>query len=148
MLMMLIKHLSCLIMIFRCCYESLSGPGAKESLHFAITCLSSSLEKGAHWAVGLWSILSRILTLVWRFWAVLKVLCSMSYRLSGGKHGWPLCLMALVTGSRCLLIQLVSSQGPFLLLEISWILSSKYDLLVFLMTLLKFFQFSKDLEFL
>jgi len=56
--------------------------------------------------------------------------------------------MASVVGSRRLLIQLESSQGPFLLLAISWILSSKYDLLAFLMALLKFFQFSRDLEFL
>ena len=148
MLMVLVKHLSCLIMIFRCLHKSLSGPGAKESLHFVITCLSSSLEKGAHWAVGLWMILLRILMLVWRFWAVLKVLCSVSHRLSGDKHGWSLCLMASVAGSRHLLIQLISSQGPFLLLAISWILSSKYDLLAFLMAFLKFFQFSRDLEFL
>ena len=148
MLMMLVKHLSCLIMIFRYLHESLSEPGAKESLHFAITCLSSSLEKGAHWAVGLWTILLRISMLVWRFWAVLKVLCSMSHRLSGDKHSWSLCLMASVVGSCRLLIQLVSSQGPFLLLVISWILSSKYNLLAFLTALLKFFQFSRDLEFL
>ena len=148
MLMMLVKYSSCLIMIFRCCHESLSGPGAEESLHFAITYLSSSLEKGAHWAVGLWTMLLRISMLVWHFWAVLKILCNMSHRLSGDKHGWLLCLMALVVGSHRLLIQLVSSQGPFLLLVISWILSSKYDLLAFLMALLKFFQFSRDLEFL
>ena len=148
MLMMLVKHSSCLIMIFRCLHESLSGPGAEESLHFAITCLSSSLEKGAYWAISLWTILLRILMLVWRFWAVLKILCSVSHRLSGDKHGWSLCLMASVAGSHYLLIQLVSSQGPFFLPAISWILSSKYDLLAFLMALLKFFQFSRNFEFL
>ena len=148
MLIMLDKHLSCLVMSFRCRQESLSGPGAEESLHFVIACLNSSLENRAHRAIGLWSISLRISMLVCRFCAVLKVLCRASYRLSGDKHSWLLCLMASVAGSHCLLIQLVSFQGLFLLLAISWILSLKYDLLTFLMTFLKFFQFSRDLEFL
>ena len=145
---MLVTHSSCLVMNFRCHHESLSRPEAEESLHFAIACLSSSLEKGAHRAMGLWSISLRISMLICRFCAVLKVLCRMSHRLSGDKHGWLLCLMASVTGSLHLLIQLVSSQELFLLLAISWILSSKYDLLTFLMTFLKVFQFSSDLDLL
>ena len=145
---MLDKYSSCLVMNFRCHHKSLSGPGAEESLHFVITCLNSSLENGAHRAIGLWSILLRISMLVCRFCAVLKVLCRVFHKISGNKHSWPLCLMTLVTGSHRLLIQLVSSQGLFLLLVISWILFSKYNLLTFLMTFLKFFQFSRDLEFL
>ena len=148
MLIMLDKHLSCLVMNFRCRHESLSGPEAEESLHFVIACLNSSLKNGAHRAVGLWSILLRISMLVCWFCAVLKVLCGAFHRLSRDKHSWPLCLMALVAGSHYLLIQLVSSQWLFLLLAIFWILSLKYDLLTFLMTFLKFFQFSRDLEFL
>ena len=148
MLIILDKHSSCLVMNFRCRYESLSEPGAEESLYFAIACLNSSLENRAYRAIGLWSILLRISMLVCWFCAVLKVLCRAFHRLSGDKHSWPLCLMASVAGSRHLLIQLVSSQGLFLLLAISWILSLKYDLLIFLTTFLKFFQFSRDLEFL
>ena len=148
MLIMLVTHSSCLVMNFRCHHKSLSGPGAEESLHFAIACLSSSLEKGAHRAMGLWSILLRISILICQFWAVLKVLCRASHRLSRDKHGWPLCLMASVVGSLSLLIQLVSFQGLFLLLVISWILSSKYDLLAFMTTFLKVFQFSSDLDLL
>jgi len=148
MLVMLVTHSSWLVINFRCCHKSLSGPGAKESLHFAIACLSSSLKKGAHSTMGLWSISLRISMLICQFCAILKVLCRVSHRLSGDKHGWPLCLMASVTGSLCLLIQLVSSQGLFLLLAISWILSLKYDLLTFLTTFLKVFQFSSDLDLL
>jgi len=148
MLIILVTHLSYLAMNFRCHHESLSGPGAKELLHFAIACLSSSLEKGAHRAVGLWLISLRISMLICQFCAVLKVLCRAFQRLSRDKYGWPLYLMASVMGSLHLLIQLVSSQGLFLLLTISWILSSKYDLLTFLMTFLKVFQFSSDLDLL
>ena len=148
MLIILVTHSSCLAMNFRCHHKSLSGPEAKKLLHFAIACLSSSLEKGAHRAVGLWLISLRISMLICRFCTVLKVLCRVSQRLSGDKHGWLLCLMASVMGSLYLLIQLVSSQGLFLLLMISWILSSKYNLLTFLMTFLKVFQFSSDLDLL
>ena len=45
---MLVKHSSCLVMIFKCRQESLSGPKAEELLHLTIACLSFSFEKGAH----------------------------------------------------------------------------------------------------
>jgi len=42
----------------------------------------------------------------------------------------------------------MNSQGPFFLFKISYILALKKSCLVFLTTFLKFFQFSKCLEFL
>ena len=144
--MMLTKHLSCLTMLLRCLHKSFSGPGAEELLHLTIACLNSSFEKEFYRETSLQSILLRISMLIGRFWAVLNVLWSAFHRLSRDKHGWPLCLMVSVAGSLHLLIQFVSSQGPFFLLAISWIFSLKYDLLTFLTTLLKFFLFSRDLE--
>jgi len=63
-LIMLDKHSSCLMMNFRYCHESLSGPGAEELLHFVIACLSSSLENGAQRVIDLWLILLRMSMLV------------------------------------------------------------------------------------
>ena len=72
MLIMLVTHSSHLVMNVRCCHESLSGPGAEESLYLAIVCLSSSLEKGAHIVMGLWSILLRISMLICQFLCCIK----------------------------------------------------------------------------
>ena len=67
----------------------------------------------------------------------------MFQRLSRVRHGWLLYLMASIAGSFHLLTQFISSQEPWLLFAISWILSLKNDLLVILITFLNVFQFSK-----
>ena len=49
-----------------------SGPGVDESLYFDIVILISSLEKGFHFNISLKKSLSRILILIWQFWAELN----------------------------------------------------------------------------
>ena len=53
MLMMQDRHTSCLRMVLRCHYVSLSGPGAEELLHLINACLNSSFENGTQVAVVL-----------------------------------------------------------------------------------------------
>ena len=146
MLMMLVRQASFLMMNFKWCHDNLSGPGADESLHLLITDLNSFLENRLHHWEGLCSTLLRILRSTWRFRAVLKELWSEFHKLSKVRHGWPLWLIASIAGSFLLLIQFISSHGPWLLFVISWILSSKKDLLTSLTVFLNFFQFSRLLD--
>ena len=44
-LMMLLRHLSCLRMVLRWFHDNLSGPDIEELLQLSIVCLNSSLEK-------------------------------------------------------------------------------------------------------
>ena len=143
MLMMLTRHSSYLIMDFKWCQVNLSGPGTNELLSLLIAWLNSSLEKEYHCKVALHSISLRMLRSTWWLRVVLNVLWSVSHRLPRERHEQSLCLMALVVGSLHLLIQFISSQGPWLLFATSWILASKKDLLTFLTTFLKLFQLSR-----
>ena len=146
MLIMFERQVSWLTINFKCHYVSLSGPGADPSLHLLIADLNSSLENGLHCWVGLCSISLSMLMLTWQFRAVLKMLWRVFHKLSGERHGRPLCLMALMAGSFRFLIQFISSHRPQFLFIMSWILSSKKDLLTFLTTFLNFFQFLRLLD--
>ena len=148
MLMILTRQLSCFMIDFKWCQVSLLGLDEDESLHLLIACLNSSLEKGLQQEVDLHLILLRILESTWQLRVVLKVLWSAFHRLSRERHGRLLYLIALIAGSLRLLIQFISFQGPQLLLATSCIFMSKKDLLVFLMTFLKFFQLSRLLDIL
>ena len=146
MLIMFERQASWLTMNFKCYHVSLSGPSADPLLHLLIADLNSSLENGLHHWAGLCSILLSMLMLTWWFRAVLKVLWRAFHKLLGERHGRPLCLIASMAGSFLLLIQFISSHGPRFLFTISWILSSKKDLLMSLTTFLNFFQFLRLLD--
>ena len=148
MLIMLERQSSCLRMVLRCRHISLSGLGADELLHLIIARLNSSIENSSQVVVVLNPISLRISVSTWQWSTVLKVAWRALYKLSGVRHGWLSYLMALIVGSLCLLIQFINSQGPQLLFATSWIFMSKYNLLVFLITFLKFFQFSRLLDIL
>jgi len=139
MLIMLVRQVSWLMVYFKWHHISLSGPSAYASLHLLITDLNSSLENRLHHWEGLCSTLLRMLRSTWQFRAVLKVLWRAFYKLSGERHERPLWLIASMVGSFRLLIQFISSYGPWFLFAISWILSSKKDLLTSLTTFLNFF---------
>ena len=104
MLIILVRQVSWLMMNFKWHHISLSGPSADALLYLLITDLNSSLENGLHRWEGLYFTLLRMLRSTWRFRAVLKVLWRAFHKLSGERHGWPLCLMASMAGSFCLLI--------------------------------------------
>ena len=143
MLMILVRQTFCLRMVLRYHHVNLSGLGADELLYLFIVCLNSSLENSSHREVVLLPILLRTLTLTWRWSTVLKVVWRALHKLSGARHGWPSYLIALVAGSLYLLIQFINFQRLWLLFTTSWIFISKNDFLVFLMTFLNFFQFSR-----
>ena len=146
MLIMFERQVSWLTMNFKCRHVSLSGPSTDPLLHLLIANLNSSLENGLHHCEGLCSISLSMSISTWQFRAVLKVLWRVFHKLSGERHGWPLWLTASMAGSFYLLIQFISSHGPWFLFSISWILSSKKDLLMSLTTFLNFFQFSRFLN--
>jgi len=148
MLMMWDGHISCLRMVLRCRYVSLSGPGAEELLYLINARLNSSFENRTQAVVVLDSISLRTSVSTWWWRAVLNVAWRAPYKLSGVRHGWLSYLMASMAGSFCLLIQFINSHGPRLLFATSWIFMSKKDLLVILMTFLNFFQLSRFLDIL
>ena len=90
MLIMLVRQASWLIMNFKWCHISLSGPSANASLHLLIADLNFSLENRLHCWESLCSTLLRMLRSTWQFRAVLKVLWRVFYKLLGEKHGKPL----------------------------------------------------------
>ena len=69
-------------------------------------------------------------------------------RLSRVRHSWLLYLIASIANSLHLLTQLISFQGPWLLLAISWILIWKKTFLVIFTVFLKDFQFLRFLDIL
>ena len=146
MLTMLVRHESSLMINFKWCQVNLSGPGTNESLHLLIANLNSFLENGDQFWEGLFSISLMTLGSTCRLRAVLNVLWSTFHKLLWVRQGCPLWVMALMAGSFLLFIQFISSQGLWLLFAISWILSSKSDLLVSLTIFLNFFQFSRLLD--
>ena len=133
-------------MVLRCCYVSLLEPDAEELLHLINTRLNSSFKNRTQVAVVLDSISLRISVSTWRWKAVLNVAWRALHKLSRIRYGWPSYLMALMAGSFHLLIQFINSHGPWLLFATSWIFVSKKDLLVFLMTILNFFQLFRLLD--
>ena len=146
MLMMLVRQPSCLRIVLRCHYVSLSGPGADELLHLIIAHINSSLENSSYMVVILQPISLRTSISTWRWSIVLKVVWRALYKLSGERYSWLSYLIASIADSLLLLIQFINSQGPWLLFTTSWIFMSKNDLLMFLMTFLKFFQFFRLLN--
>ena len=148
MLTILIRHLSCLRMDLRWLHNNLSGLGVDKLLQLLITFLNSSLENNTQEDGDLSIILSRISMLICQWRAILNEEWRTFQRLSRVRHGWLSYLIALIADSLHLLTQFMSSQGPWLLLAISWILISKKALLVFLTTFLKDFQSSRFLDIL
>ena len=142
------RQTSCLRMVLRCCYMSLSGLGADELLHLIKAHLNSSFENGTHAKIALHPISSRILVSTWWWSTVLKVAWKAPHKLSGVRHGWFSYLMALTAGNLRLLIHFINFHSPQLLFTTSWIFELKKDLLVFLTTFLNFFQFSRLLDIL
>ena len=130
----------------RCLYESLSGPEADKLLYFTIELMNSSLEKRTCGNIKQKVILLRISLLICWSCAILKDECKVCYRSFILWHGHLLYLIVSIVRSLYLWTQFISSQGPYFLLEISWILRLKKEYLVFLTILLNCFKFSNLLE--
>jgi len=81
------KHVLSLSICLRWLHEILSGPGAEELLHLAITMINSSLENLFQWYEGTDSNSSRTLLLTIWCWAVLKELCSACHRSCISRYG-------------------------------------------------------------
>ena len=145
-LMILERHSSFLTIIFQCRHDILSGSGAEELLHLWIVDKNSNLENRSQTWQGFLSTSFRMSRSTWRWRAVLNELWRAFHKLSGKRQGLPSYLMALVAGSFLFLTQFISSQGPQLLLAISWILLSKKDHFVSLTVNLKDFQLSRLLD--
>jgi len=144
--MILGRHLLCFRTDLRWLHNSLSGPGVDKLLQLLIAILNSSFENGAQAMTCLFPISSKMLMSTCLWWAVLKKEWRAVYKLSNDRHGWLLYLMASITSNFCLLTQLMSFQGPWLLLATSWILVLKNNLLVDLTVLLNNFQSSRFLD--
>ena len=144
--MTLERQASFLIMFFQWHQVSLSGLGKEESAHLLIADKNSNLEKEPQLRDDFWLSSLRISVSTWRWSAVLNVLCKAFHRLSGVRQGWSLYLIVLIAGSFLFLTQFINSHGPRLLFAISWILLLKNNLLAFLTTNLKDFQFSRLLS--
>lgn len=121
-LMIPFKHNLFLRICLRCLHESLFRPGADELLHFAIKPLTC------------------------RSCAILKVKYKVCHRSCILRYSYLLYLTASIARSLCLWTQFISFQGLCFLLEISWILRSKKEYLVFLIVLLNCFQSFNLLE--
>ena len=145
-LMKLLRQSSSLRIILRWLHDNLSSPGVEKLLQLAIVLLNSSLENRAHEENDLSTISSRMLTSTWQWRVVLNVKWSVFQRLLIVRYSWLLGLMALMAGNLYSLTQLMSSQGPYFLLVISWILRSKKNCLVALTIFLKIFQSSRFLD--
>ena len=130
MLTMLLRHLSYLRMVLRWFHNSLSGPGVEELLQLSIAHLNSSLEREFQNDFSLFLISSRTLMSTWQLRAVLKVKWRAFHKELRVRHGWLLYLITSIASNLHLLTQLISFQGPWLLLAISWILVLKKVCLV------------------
>jgi len=117
-----------------------------ELLQLLIAILNTFFENGDQLEMGLLPISSKTLMLTWQSRTLLKEEWSVFHKLLNKRHGKPLCLMVPIVGNFCLLTQFMSSQGPQLLLAISWILVSKNVLLVDLTICLNDFQSSRVLD--
>ena len=143
MQIMIPRHSSSLRIILRWLHNSLSGSGAEALLQLAIAILNSFFENKGQGEVGFSDISSRISMSTWQWRAVLNMEWSIFYKSLISRHCWSLYLMVSMVGNLCLLTQFMSSQGPYFLLVISWILTSKNNCLVVLTLLLNIFQFSR-----
>ena len=141
-----LKHDLSLRIHLRCLYKSLSRLGADELLHFTIELMNFSSEKGIHGDVEQKEISLRISLLTCWSCTILKDKYKVYHRIFILRHSHLLYLTASITESLHLWTQFISFQGPHFLLEISWILRSKKEHLVFLTVLLNCFQSSNLLE--
>ena len=116
----------------RCLHTSLLGPCVNELLHLVNALVNSSSKNRFHVDFVNNSNSLRTSSSMKQCWAILNVKCSAYHRLSISKHGWLLYLTASIASNLCLLTQFMSSQGPRLLFEISWILRSKKCCFIFL----------------
>ena len=139
MLIILFKHALSLMILLRCLYDNLFGPGVDKLLHLAMELINSSSENSTQIEGFLLGILSSISISIWWFWAILNNKWRACQRSSILRQGWLLCLTILTAGRLHLLTQFISSQGPYILLEISWILRLKNDHFVFLTIFLNYF---------
>ena len=142
MLMILFRHLLFLMIHFRCLYNSLSSPGVDKLLNLVMKLMNSSSKNETQVNDYAFGISSKILMLIWWFWAILNDKWSACYKSSISRQRQLLYLTASIARSLYLLTQFISSQRPCLLLEISWILRSKYEYFVFLIVFLNCFQSS------
>ena len=143
---MFFKHVLSLIMHLRCLYDNLSGPGTDKLLQLVIVHMNSSSKKFDHTTKG--NELSSLSTVssISQNWTMLKEKWRACQRSSSSKQGWPLYLIILIARSLHLLTQFMSSQGPRLLLAISWILRSKNALFIVLTVFQNIFQLSMLFE--
>ena len=141
-----LRHDKLWMITLKCLQESLSSLGVKALLHLLINSRNSSLEKGDHEVIDLFGISSNKAVLTCQCWAKLKDSWKACHKSSGSRKGHLLYLIALIAESFLFLTQFISFYSLLLLLTIFWILVSKNSYLVFLTTLLKFFQSSKHLE--
>ena len=139
MLTILVRYLLCLRMDLRWFHDSLSSSGMDKLLQLLIAQLNSSLENNVQKDRDLLLILSSISILICWWRAVLNVEWRVFQRLLRVRYSWLSYLIASIASSFHLLTQLISFQGPWLLLVISWILMSKKALLVDFTVLLKDF---------
>ena len=108
--------------------------------------LDSSFENRDQLEIGLLPISSRMLMSTWQSRALLKEEWSAFHKLSSEIHGKLLYLIVSIADNFHLLTQFMSSQSPWLLLVISWILVLKNVLLEDLTINLNDFQSSRVLD--
>ena len=146
MLMKLDIYLSSSTSTLICHQDMWSDPSVDEMLYFLMVSLNFSLENKDHSNIDFIGTLSSKCTLIWQSWAELNVWWSACQRSSSLIYRHLLNYRASIASSLHFLIQFMRSQGLLFFDTISWILSSKKNLLVFLIKPLKSFQSTKDLE--
>ena len=107
-------HLRLLTIFLRWLQEMWSGPGIKKLLYLLIASWISALENGGYLASWLVEISSKSCVLIGLFWAELYDWYSTCHRLFDLLQGWPLNLMASMTGNFCFLTQFIRSYGLLL----------------------------------
>ena len=146
MLTILIMHLLSLVIALKYFQEIQYSLGVDESFHLLIVLLTSSIEKDNHSKVSFDGSLSKMLRLTWQFCAELNIWYNICQRLLISIQGYSLNQSASIASSLCFLTQFIRSQGLWFFEVISWILSSKNNLLIFLTTSLKDFQSTIDFK--
>ena len=146
MLTIFIMYLLSLVIALKCLQEIQYSPGVDESFHLLMALLTSSFEKDSHSEVGFDGNLSKMLRLIWQFCAELNIWYNVCQRLLISIQGYPLNWSASIASSLCFLTQFIRSQSLWFFEVISWILSSKNNLLIFLTTSLKDFQSTIDFK--
>ena len=140
MLTILIIYLLSLVIALKCFQEIQYSLGVDESFYLLMVLLTSSFKKDNHSEVIFDGSLSKMLRLTWQFCVELNIWYNICQRLLISIQGYPLNWSASIASSLCFLTQFIRSQSLWFFEVISWILSSKNNLLIFLTTSLKDFQ--------